>query len=127
MPGGFCRSTMSSLEEALKNHLDRHGGVVMERLVTNMRSEYSNEAPELANEQALKAYIESKPDTFRISTSVNGIERARLTNPRRASRGLIGLTIKALEELVRPAFCTHAAVVRSMTACGHAVLPATHA
>lgn len=90
-----------TLEEALHQRLNQSGGIVLERLVAQMRNEYSSEAPELASVDALKEYIESKPDTFRISTSVNGIERARLTNPRRVSRGLIGLTIKSLEELVR--------------------------
>ena len=91
----------ATLEEALHTHLDRNGGVVVEKLVSAMRNEYSSEAPELSSVDALKDYIKSKPDTFRISTSVNGVERARLTNPRRASRGLIGLAVKALEELVR--------------------------
>lgn len=91
-----------SLEDALRAHMERHGGVVIERLISAMKLAYDPEAPELASPEAFKEFINSKPDVFRISTSVNNVERARLANPRRASKGLIGLTIKVLEDLVRP-------------------------
>lgn len=92
----------ASLEDILVTRLQQQGGIVIERLINRMRSEYSNEAPELATVDDFKSYIESKPDIFRISTSVNGVERARLTNPRRITRGLLTLATRSLEELVRP-------------------------
>jgi hypothetical protein len=91
-----------SLEDALRAHIERYGGVVVERLIAAMKLAYDPEAPELASYEAFKEFINSKPDVFRISTSINNVERARLANPRRASKGLIGLTIKALEDFVRP-------------------------
>jgi len=67
---------------------------------------HDSDAPELQTEQAFKEFLESKPDVFRIAVSCNNVERARLTSPRRASKGLIGLTISTLQELVRPQACT---------------------
>lgn len=102
----------ATLEEALRAHMERHGGVVVERLISTMKTAYKPDAPELASPEAFKEYINANAEVFRLSTSVNGIERARLTNPRRNSQGFAGVATKALEQLVRPVTC--AAVVWSM-------------
>lgn len=76
-------------------------GVVLEHLINVLKRIYDSNAPELQSEQEFKDFLESKPDVFRIAISCNNVERARLTSPRRASKGLIGLTISTLQDLVR--------------------------
>lgn len=88
-----------SLEEVTKDFLSRRGGVVLEHLINVLKRIYDANAPELQSEKAFKQFLESKPDVFRIAVSCNNVERARLTSPRRASKGLIGLTISTLQEL----------------------------
>lgn len=75
-------------------------GVVLEHLINVLKRIYDINAPELQSEEAFKQFLDSKPDVFRIAVSCNHVERARLTSPRRASKGLIGLTISTLQELV---------------------------
>ena len=90
-----------SLEETTKKYLDRRGGVVIEHLVAVLKRIHDKDAPELESEAKFKEFLTSKPDVFRIAVSVNDVERARLTSPRRASKGLIGLTISVLTDQVR--------------------------
>lgn len=87
-----------SLEETTKKYLDRRGGVVIEHLVAVLKRIHDKDAPELESEAKFKEFLSSKPDVFRIAVSVNDVERARLTSPRRASKGLIGLTISVLTD-----------------------------
>jgi hypothetical protein len=89
-----------SLEETTKKYLDRRGGVVIEHLIAVLKRIHDKDAPELESEAKFKEFLTSKPDVFRIAISANNVERARLTSPRRASKGLIGLTIAVLTEKV---------------------------
>lgn len=89
------------LEDVLYAYLDKKGGVVVERLIGVMKKIHGEDAPELQSEEAFKAFVQSKPDVFRIAVSVNNVERARLANPRRPSPGLFPYIVSALEELVR--------------------------
>jgi hypothetical protein len=93
--------TKPTLEDVTKNYLDRRGGVVIERLINVLKRIYDKDASDLQSEEEFKNFLSSKPDVFRVAVSCNGVERARLTSPRRASKGLIGLSITALDEMVR--------------------------
>ena len=108
-----------SLEETTKKYLDRRGGVVVEHLVAVLKRIHDKDAPELESEAEFKEFLASKPDVFRIAVSVNNVERARLTSPRRASKGLIGLTISVLTDQVRPATqaCCISVHVRYISVC----------
>jgi hypothetical protein len=88
------------LEDALKYHLERYGGIVIKRVIDSLKSSYDSDAPELQSEEAFKEFLKGK-DQFRISTSVNNVERVRLTNAPRTSPGFFGMVIRALEDLVR--------------------------
>jgi hypothetical protein len=107
--------THDSLEEALRSHLERYGGVVLRRMIDSLKSSYDSDAPELASENAFKDFLEGK-DEFRISTSVNNVERVRLTNAHRPSPGLFGMVITTLEDLVRncPPFRTSPSSIMSL-------------
>ena len=87
------------MEQAVRSHLERYGGVVLQRMIDTLKASHPD-APELESEEAFKQYFEGK-DEFRITTSVNNVERIRLTNAHRPSQGLFRMVISSLEDLVR--------------------------
>lgn len=87
------------MEDAVRSHLERFGGVVLQRIIDTLKSSYPD-APELESEEAFKQFLEGKDD-FRITTSVNNVERVRLTNAHRVSQGLFRMVISSLDDLVR--------------------------
>jgi len=94
-----------SLAAHLEDFLARQGGTVVQRLVLILRKSFAEDAPELADEEALKAFVASQPETFKIITSCNDVERVKLVNPPKRDRRkrnplLEDVTVKALEEQV---------------------------
>lgn len=96
----------TDLSSVIESYLARQGGTVVERLVTVCKSIYKEDAPELESDEALKAFVATKPETFKVVTSVNSVERIKLVNPpkrerRKPNGALLTLIMKQLTEQVR--------------------------
>ena len=102
-----------SLPELIEAFLGRRGGTVVQRLVSIMKKTYREDAPELESEETLKAFVNTRPELFKIIKSCNDVERVKLVNPPRRERRvgndmIIDITMKLLKEMVRPKIYTPA-------------------